>query len=124
MRKFLLLALALSPACGDSRIAGGSVDGAEIFQTACARCHGAAGVPDRGMAARTGVKPLTSERVRTKLSDDQLRDQILNGSKNRMMPAFQGAMSEEQVVALVAHVRTLGANTSGSQPSPAPAEKR
>jgi mono/diheme cytochrome c family protein len=60
------------------------------------------------MVARTGVKPLTSERVIHQMSDDDLRTQILKGSKSKTMPAFQGALTEAQVTAVIAHVRYLG----------------
>ncbi len=106
---FLVAACAvLSVGCSDDKMAGGSIDGPKIFADACARCHGADGVPSPGTQARTGVKPLNSERVKA-MSDDDILGQIRNGSKNRLMPAFQGAMSDEQLKSLVAHIRTLQA---------------
>ena len=101
---FLLLLLG---ACSSGKIADGSTDGAAIYNEACARCHGAKGIPSRGMASRTGVKPLTSVRVAKTLSDEELRRQILKGSKNRMMPRFEGALSDAQVEALIPHLRRL-----------------
>lgn len=100
--------------CGQGKIADGSTDGAAIYQDACARCHGFEGIPDKGMAARTGVKPLTSGRVRNVLSDEDLIKQIMNGSKSKTMPAFQGALSDAQVTALVAHLRELGAKSNAN----------
>ena len=100
---FLLLG---AGACSDDKLAGGSTDGPKIFQDACARCHGAKGIPTAGMKARAGVKPLNSERA-VGMSDEQLLEQIRNGSKNRMMPSFQGALSDAQLKALVAHIRDL-----------------
>ncbi len=97
--------------CSSGKVADGSTDGATIFKEACARCHGGDGVPTKGMAARTGVKPLNSERVLKVLSDEELRKQILNGSRSKTMPAFQGALSDEQVTAVIAHVRYLGTLT-------------
>jgi hypothetical protein len=60
------------------------------------------------LAARTGVKALTSDRVRIQLSDEDLRLRILNGSKSRSMPPFQGALTDKQLTAVVAHIRYLG----------------
>lgn len=91
------------------------MDGEKIFAQACARCHGAEGVPSPGLVARTGVKPLTSEMVR-EMSDEEIRNQILRGSKNRLMPAFQGSLRDEQLDAVVAHIRSLSAEPK----SPAP----
>ncbi len=101
----------LAMSCSSGKIAGGSTDGAEIFKEVCARCHGGDGVPTKGLVARTGVKPLTSARVRNELSDEDLRTRILNGSKSKSMPAFQGALTDDQLAAVVAHVRYLGTLT-------------
>ena len=102
-----LLGLAAGPGCG-KQVASGRADGAAIFSEVCARCHGPVGVPDAASVARLGVKPLTSPHVQRDLSDDDIRRQILQGSRNKQMPAFAGALSEDQVDAIVAHVRTLG----------------
>lgn len=104
----LVVLTIFSLSCSSGKVAGGSTDGAEIYKDACARCHGGDGVPTKGMAARTGVKPLTSEKVQTKMTDEELRQQILRGSKSKTMPAFQGALTDEQVTAVVAYVRYLG----------------
>ena len=124
MRSLLSLCLlaAVSTHCSSGKVAGGSTDGAEIFQEACARCHGGDGVPTKGMAARTGVKPLTTQRVQD-MGDEDLRTQILKGSKSKTMPSFQGALSDEQVTAVIAHVRYLGqlaVQHAEPQPSPPP----
>jgi len=90
-----------------AEIADGRADGAAIFSEVCARCHGSNGVPDPTNVARIGVKPLNSPHVQAQLSDADIRQQILRGSRNRQMPAFAGALSDEQVSAIIAHVRSL-----------------
>lgn len=102
-----LVAIAAQAGCQE-RIAGGRADGAAIFAEVCARCHGPAGVPPPSEVARLGVKPLTSPHVQRELTDAEIRRQILQGSENKQMPAFAGALSDAQVAAIVAHVRTLG----------------
>lgn len=102
----LAAALALLVGC-DRQVAGGRADGAEVFAEVCARCHGPEGVPDPGNVARIGVKPLTSPRVQEEMSDGDLRRQILEGSKNRQMPSFAGALTDAQIDAVVEHVRAL-----------------
>ena len=103
----VLVALLLLAAC-HQRIAGGRADGAAIFSEVCARCHGPVGEPDAANVARLGVKPLTSDNVQRHLTDDDIRRQILRGSENKQMPSFAGALSDDQVAAVIAHVRTLG----------------
>lgn len=107
----LLLALVVLAGCRD-QIAGGRADGAAIFSEVCARCHGPEGVPDAGSVARLGVKPLTSDNVQRRLSDEDIRRQILEGSENKQMPSFAGALSDAQVAAVIGHVRSLGRRTT------------
>lgn len=112
-RVFVALVLALPSVlllgCADSKIAGGKADGPAIYRDACARCHGPEGIPTRGMAARTGVKSLQTLHVLNELSDQDIRHQILKGSASKTMPSFQGALSDAQLDAVVAHVKTLAA---------------
>jgi len=107
IRRLLLLALVATAGCQDL-IAGGRADGAAIFSEVCARCHGPQGEPDAANVARLGVKPLTSDNVQHKLTDEDIRRQILRGSENKQMPSFAGALSDAQIAAVIAHVRTLG----------------
>ncbi len=104
--------------CGDSYVAGGSVDGARIFSSACARCHGADGVPSQAMMARTGAKSLVSPEIQNSWTDDQLRKQILQGSASRSMPAFKGALKDEQVDVLIVYIRALAAPRSDRKSTP------
>ena len=107
-RSVVLAALLCCLAGCRDLIAGGRADGAAIFSEVCARCHGPQGEPDAANVARLGVKPLTSENVQHQLSDEDIRRQILRGSENKQMPSFAGALSDAQVEAVIAHVRTLG----------------
>lgn len=109
----LLWLASVTPACG-VEVAGGRADGAAIFSEVCARCHGPTGVPDPSNVARLGVKPLTSPHVQRELTDEDIRRQVLNGSRNKQMPSFAGALSTAQVDAIIAHVRALGRQTSST----------
>ena len=101
------LLLSASAGCRQGAAARGESDGQALYSELCARCHGAGGQPTGSMVARHGVKDLTSPEVQAEMTDDQLRSQILDGSDNRQMPAFQGAISDAQVEAVIEHVRTL-----------------
>jgi mono/diheme cytochrome c family protein len=104
-----LLLLLLAPLGCDRKVAGGSTDGATVYDEACARCHGPNGVPEPGLAAQMGVKDLTRRELHERLSDADIRKQILHGSANKRMPAFSGMLTDEQVDALVTYVRQLAA---------------
>jgi hypothetical protein len=60
------------------------------------------------MVAQIGVKDLTSPRVQRSFSDQDLRRQIVEGSENQKMPSFAGALTDDQIRAVIAHVRGLG----------------
>jgi mono/diheme cytochrome c family protein len=102
----IVIVLAVLGGC-DRRVAGGSADGAEVFAQACASCHGPEGIPPAAMEARLGVKDLTAAELHQRLSDADLRRQIALGSADHKMPAFGSVLSEEQLEALVAHLRSL-----------------
>jgi mono/diheme cytochrome c family protein len=93
----------------NSSVADGEANGAKVFAGACARCHGPNGRPDPGMVAKLGVKDLTSAKLQARLTDGEIRQQILKGSKNKQMPSFDGALTDAQVDAVIAHVRGLKA---------------
>jgi mono/diheme cytochrome c family protein len=102
----------------NSQVADGQADGAKVFEGACARCHGPNGRPDPGMVAKLGVKDLTQPALQARLSDADIRQQILKGSKNKQMPSFDGALTEPQIDAVIAHVRSLKSGTAPKSPSP------
>jgi len=80
-----------------------SAAGSATFQTKCAMCHG----PD-GSGSEVGksmsVPDLRSPVVQ-KLPDAQLAQVIANGKGG--MPSFKNSLSEQQIQALLAHIRSL-----------------
>lgn len=104
----LAVAGAVSGAAGCERsIASGQADGRAIFMEVCARCHGPRGTPTPADVARLGVKDLADPKLQDQLSDDRIRRQILRGSDNQNMPAFEGALTDDQIAAVIRYVRSL-----------------
>jgi mono/diheme cytochrome c family protein len=99
----LLLVAATATAC-HGRASAGAVDGAKVFAGTCAVCHGASGKPDEQMVARLGVRDLTAPEFRARVTPELVEKQVRGGSKNKLMPAFAGALSEEQIKAVAAYV--------------------
>jgi len=89
-------------ACGQG--AGGSTDGPVLFGKLCATCHGPTGKPDATMVARLAVRDLTAPDVRARLTADSVEAQIRKGSANKLMPGFEGALTDAQIEALAAYV--------------------
>jgi mono/diheme cytochrome c family protein len=98
-----MLGLLVVAGC-DSGAANGSVDGSQVFANTCAVCHGAHGKPDEGMVARIGVKDLTAIAERAKFVPGFVENQVRNGSKNKLMPGFGGALRDDQITAVAAYV--------------------
>jgi len=100
--RFVAAALFLVAACNDPT--GGSKDGAKVFQTTCATCHGATGKPDDAMVARLNVRDLTAPEFRAKVTKDLVMKQVRTGSANKLMPSFVGALSDVQIEAVAKYV--------------------
>jgi mono/diheme cytochrome c family protein len=72
------------------------IDGPTLFASVCGFCH-----QDGGRTEGKGPKL-----AGTKRSDDFIIARIRNG-KPGAMPAFGGAFSEGQIIAILAYIRTL-----------------
>ena len=94
-----LLAFALAiPA-----FAAGS-DGAALYKSKCAMCHGADGSGQTSMGKSMKIRDLRSAEVQ-KQTDVELT-KIIAGGKGKM-PAYGKQLSNADVEALIAHIRTL-----------------
>jgi mono/diheme cytochrome c family protein len=114
--KSWLLAVVMAvaaPAAGacNSDPAGGAKDGAAVFGTLCATCHGPDGRPPEAMVARLGVRDLTAPEFRARVTASGpglVEQQVRHGSQNKLMPAFEGAISDAQIRAVAAYVASTG----------------
>jgi mono/diheme cytochrome c family protein len=91
-------------ACERKPPAGGSTNGAQVFQSICAVCHGPTGKPTEANVARMGVKDLTSPELRKRITPDVVEKQVRTGSQNKLMPSLEGVLSDEQIKAVSAYV--------------------
>lgn len=89
--------------------AGGGADAtAQLFKTRCALCHGATGLGDGPGSAALKPKPRNfhdTAYMNTR-TDAQLSEVIHQGKG--AMPKWGGILTDEQITALVQHVRELG----------------
>jgi mono/diheme cytochrome c family protein len=85
------------PELSNALLAPGVADGGELYDIACAGCHGLRG---EGLFAIN-----LAERD---ISPPALRRFIHNGIPELGMPSFEGKFTEEQLDALVQYVRQLG----------------
>jgi cytochrome c6 len=85
-----------------------SSTGAGVFKSKCVTCHGQDG---GGTAVGKSLKvvDLRSAEVQSK-SDAELTQVISEGKDN--MPGFKGTITDDEIQAVLAHVRTLAAKGS------------
>ncbi len=107
-----LAVIAVQPAGADD------VPGAGLFDTYCAGCHGAAG--SGGAAAAIGSQQYLSSHT-----DEELAQITGDGIAAEGMPAWNkakgGALTDDQIAAIVAYLRSLSSTSSAPATEAAPA---
>jgi len=76
----------------------------------CAQCHGADGRANTKMGQQLSAKDLTDPKVQASFSDAEAARVIKEGVKQggkTTMKAFGGKLTDDEIKALVAYVRTL-----------------
>lgn len=83
-----------------------AADGAAIFAAKCANCHGKDG---RGIPnwRSKGQPDFTDAKWQKSQTDAQIAAATKNG-KGKFMPAFKAKLSDEEIAAVVARIRTFG----------------
>ena len=104
---------ALALACSLSLLAAAASraaepDAAKIFAKTCALCHGPDGQPNEAFA-KMGVRSFKDAEWQKATPDAQLEKSIREGKKGTLMASFEKQFSPEEIKALVAYVRKLGA---------------
>jgi mono/diheme cytochrome c family protein len=113
--KAILLVAALAACNGDP--AGSATGGAQVFASVCATCHGPKGKPTESRVQVMNVRDLTAPEFRARVTPQLVEAQVRSGSKNMIMPSFQGTLTDEQIKAVAAYVASpafSSASTSGS----------
>src|SRR3984893_16165566 len=99
----IVFMVAVTPAAAED-----SVSGAGLYKSKCQTCHG----PDGGGTAvgkSLKVADLRSSDVQGR-SDAELTRVISDGKDN--MPGFKGAITDDEIQAVLAHVRTFAKGDS------------
>ena len=81
-----------------------AADGDAVFKGRCTGCHGADG---KGKSA-IGTPDFTSAKTQSGISDADIIDTITNGRKGTIMPAWKSKLSDEEIAAVAAYLRSLG----------------
>ncbi len=83
-------------------------DVAQVFARSCSPCHGKDGHPSP-VFEKQGVKNFTDPAWQKGITDAQIEKTIHEGKKGTMMASFDKQLSPQQIKALVAYLRKLGA---------------
>ena len=81
-------------------------DGAALFKTKCAACHGQDGSGNTAIGKKSALRNLGSAEVQ-KQTDAELTAVIADGKGKPAHAYKKKGMTDEQVKALVAHIRSL-----------------
>ncbi|MBI5936198.1 MAG: cytochrome c [Chloroflexi bacterium] len=99
------------PALPGVLLAPGVTDGAELYEIACATCHGLYGEGLFGRRiANTGVK------------ENKIRSNILRGRLQSGMPSFEGMFTDAQLQALIEYTLALSTGKAEIPPASYPLE--
>ena len=105
-----LLALAAG-ACLMAACSAPAADVKENWTKHCAKCHGEDGKADTKMGKKAGAKDLTDAKVQDAKKDDQffksIKEGVKDGDKTLMKAYGEEGLSDDEIKALVAHVRTF-----------------
>lgn len=81
-----------------------AADGAAVYKAKCATCHGADGKGQSPMGKKMNLRDLGSPEVQ-KQTDQQLYDWTAVGKGK--MPAYKDKLTNDEIKALVVHMRTF-----------------
>ena len=90
-----------------NRIAGTTAaDGNAVFQAKCAVCHGkdGRGLPNYRAKGQPDFTDANWQKSRT----DAALINVTKEGKGKLMPAFKGKLSDDDIAAVVARVRSFG----------------
>ena len=87
-------------------------DASHLWDMNCAACHGKDGKGDTMMGHRLQIKDLTDAKVQAALTDEQttkdIKDGVIENGQTKMK-AFSSKLSDDDIKALVAHIRSFKA---------------
>jgi cytochrome c6 len=104
MKKTLIVLTLCILIAAPSAFAGGGPDGAAIYKSKCAMCHGADGAGQTPMGKNMKLRDLRSADVQNQ-TDAELVKWIADGKGK--MPAYKGKLTPADIDALVGFIRTL-----------------
>ena len=82
------------------------IDAKKLYMTHCKTCHGENGQPTE-LGVGLGAREFADAEWQTKTSDEQIIEQINDGTPEKMMP-FKEKLTPDEIKALVPVIRGFG----------------
>lgn len=87
-----------------------AADAAQNYEKNCMKCHGKDGKGSTKMGRQSGVKDYTDPKVQAEMKDEDaiktIRGGLKENGKEKMKP-YGGTLSDDEIRALVAYMRTF-----------------
>ncbi len=110
MFKRMLIIVFLQAAIGYlvlPEIFANEIDGQELYAKHCVLCHGEDGTGKTDLGSGLGARDFNDKEFQAGITDEQILEQIENGTEEKMFP-FKDKLSEEEMHALVPVIRAFG----------------
>ncbi len=83
------------------------IDGQGLYAKHCVLCHGEDGTGETDLGSGLGAQDFNDKAFQDGITDEQIVEQIKNGTEDKMFP-FSDKLSEEEMHALVPVIRAFG----------------
>ncbi len=110
MFKRILIVVFLQAAIGYlvlPEIFASDIDGQGLYTSHCVLCHGDDGSGKTDLGEGLGARDFNDKEFQDGITDEQIVEQIANGTEDKMMP-FEGKLTAEEMHALVPVIRAFG----------------
>ena len=110
MFKRILIVVFLQAAIGYLVLPGvmaSDIDGQGLYTSHCVLCHGDDGSGKTDLGEGLGARDFNDKEFQDGITDEQIVEQIANGTEDKMMP-FEGKLTAEEMHALVPVIRAFG----------------
>jgi mono/diheme cytochrome c family protein len=112
MLKRILIVIMLQVAIGYlvmPEIMASDIDGQELYTKHCVLCHGEDGTGKTDLGSGLGARDFNDKEFQAGITDEQIVEQITNGTEEKMFP-FNDKLSSEEIYSLVPVIRAFGGN--------------
>ena len=83
------------------------IDGQGLYTTHCVLCHGEDGTGKTDLGSGLGASDFNDKAFQDGITDEQIVEQIANGTEDKMFP-FSDKLSSEEMHAMVPVIRGFG----------------